>query len=167
MTGVGCGCGLLSGKRHAFVFSHVERYNTGMRTSCVAIICFVFVVFSMFGVFTMVHMDGMSHDGCLIPAVGGVCPLGRGALFSLASLVSHLDVFTSFSLTIFVEFSSDILIMMLLAMVSVPAQRAIVVSFDRTRISPLVTQVVSESFFVHTRRRVRWLALHELSPSCV
>ncbi|MDP3934639.1 MAG: hypothetical protein Q8Q46_00210 [Candidatus Giovannonibacteria bacterium] len=114
-----------------------------------------FLIFSLLGVavlgfLAMNHGDG--HGGCIAAAANGVdCSreTGRAGLFSF-----HSDAFRSFSLAVLFGFS-------LLAL-------ALLFNFSFKIISPAVYQEQPKPqilFSPQKIRLIRWLALHENSPS--
>jgi len=121
----------------------------------------VFAAIAVFGVFMMDH-GGQSHSGCIAAtANGALCPEGN----ALASIAFHLNAFKNFSTAIF---ASSIAALFILALalayfLRLPAGLC-ANSFSEQR---YFSNSFGEQVYPARKYILRWLALHENSPSLI
>lgn len=139
-------------------------YTNNMRSAFISILLISFVSIAVFGIFGM-HMGMQNHDGgCIASSVQGTdCPKQSDPI---SYLTFHIDAFKGFSNVVFGEnFLASLLALVLLAV-------GVGLAF---LFGNLVPPKLSPSYIYYRKcesfksppeqQFLRWLALHEKSPT--
>lgn len=136
-----------------------------MKFAITTFLIFCLIGIAIFGVFTMNHSSGHSHNGCVAATSQGVdCSKETDAL---SFINFHLDAFRSFSTAIFGDNLANALFLLIVLML--PITDGVIVNIRQTQ-PTLTTNYQRRRFlesypFQFQRELTHWLALHENSPA--
>lgn len=122
-----------------------------------------FLGIAVFGVFSMSRGSEHGHSYCIAATARGIdCPKEGGAL-SLA--IFHLGAFRSFSTAIIGDGLGGISLLFLLLLWAVSARSVRELLYAASRLQPFPAYQCVAYPLPLRRRLIRWLSLHEHSPS--